>query len=82
MDVLVEGGGRRGQSGVPRPLEPVDFAGAIPGEHPWRWLTAEDLAEAFSLESPDGTLVPVAEDVRLLGIRAIAAEGAVEPAHA
>jgi 8-oxo-dGTP pyrophosphatase MutT (NUDIX family) len=65
-----------------RPLEPVDFAGAIPGEHPWRWLTAEDLAGAFSLESPDGTLVPVAEDVRLLGIRAIAAEGAVEPAHA
>ena len=65
-----------------RPLEPVDLDGSLPSEHPWRWLTAEELAEAFSLESSDGTLVPVAEDVRLLGIRAIAAEGAFRPAHA
>ncbi|MEX0784905.1 MAG: NUDIX domain-containing protein [Dehalococcoidia bacterium] len=65
-----------------RPLEPVDLAAPIPSEHPWRWLSAEDLAEAFSLAAADGTLVPVAEDVRLLGIRAIVAEGAPEPAHA
>jgi len=55
-----------------RPLAPVDFAEPVPeGIH--RWLTAEQLAPAFSLPAPDGTLVPVAEDVRLLGIRAIAA---------
>ena len=55
-----------------RPLAPVDFAAPIPeGIH--RWLTAAELGGAFSLPSPDGTLVPVAEDVRLLGIRAIAA---------
>jgi 8-oxo-dGTP pyrophosphatase MutT (NUDIX family) len=67
-----------------RPVAPVDLEApiAIPGGHPWRWVTAEELLEAFSLEAPDGTLVPVAEDVRLLGIRAIAAEGARTPAHA
>lgn len=56
----------------------VDFEAAIPhGAH--RWFTAEDLAQAFSLPAPDGTLVPVAEDVRLLGIRALAAAAALEP---
>ncbi len=65
-----------------RPLEPVDLRAPIPGEHPSRWLATEELAQAFSLEAPDGTLVPVAEDVRLLGIRAIAAEGVQTPAHA
>ena len=55
----------------------VDFAAPIPhGAH--RWVTAEELAGAFSLPSPDGTLVPVAEDVRLLGVRALAAATALE----
>ncbi|GAB4335678.1 MAG: NUDIX hydrolase [Dehalococcoidia bacterium] len=50
----------------------VDFRAPIPhGAH--RWLAAAQLESAFSLPAPDGTLVPVAEDVRLLGIRAIAA---------
>ena len=62
-------------------VEPVDFAAPIPaGMH--RWFLAEELALAFSLQSPDGTLVPVAEDVRLLGIRAIAAAAASETARA
>lgn len=56
----------------------VDFDARIPhGEH--RWCCREELAEAFSLPAPDGTLVPVAEDVRLLGIRALAAAAALEP---
>jgi 8-oxo-dGTP pyrophosphatase MutT (NUDIX family) len=50
----------------------VDFAAPIPhGQH--HWFSQGDLAEAFSLPAPDGTLVPVAADVRLLGIRALAA---------
>ncbi len=49
--------------------------------------TAAELDDAFSLPAPDGTLVPVAEDVRLLGVRAIAAarqrvaEHAQRPVH-
>ncbi len=59
-------------------LADVDFGAPIPhGEH--RWFSREELAEAFSLPAPDGTLVPVAEDVRLLGIRALAAAAALEP---
>lgn len=55
-----------------RPLASVDFDAPTPeGMH--RWATADELAGAFSLPAPDGTLVPVAEDVRLLGVRAIAA---------
>jgi 8-oxo-dGTP pyrophosphatase MutT (NUDIX family) len=50
----------------------VDFAAPIP-HGPCRWVTAGELEAAFSLPAPDGTLVPVAEDVRLLGVRAIAA---------
>ena len=54
------------------PLRLVDFAAAIPhGAH--RWVTADELSGAFSLPAPDGTLVPVAEDVRLLGVRALGA---------
>ena len=34
---------------------------------------ANELEGAFSLPAPDGTLIRVAEDIRLLGIRAIAA---------
>lgn len=50
----------------------VNFQAPIPhGIH--RWLASNDLDDAFSLPAPDGTLVPVAEDVRLLGVRAIAA---------
>ncbi|MBI2765010.1 MAG: NUDIX domain-containing protein [Chloroflexi bacterium] len=55
-----------------RAIEPIDFEAPIPhGIH--RWVTAGELGAAFSLPAPDGTLVEVAEDVRLLGIRAIAA---------
>ncbi len=53
----------------------VDFAAAIP-HGPCRWVDAEALAGAFSLPAPDGTLVPVTEDVRLLGVRALAAAAA------
>lgn len=53
----------------------VDFDSPIPhGAH--HWVDATELAVAFSLPTPDGTLVPVAEDVRLLGVRAIAAAAA------
>jgi 8-oxo-dGTP pyrophosphatase MutT (NUDIX family) len=52
--------------------ESVDFEARIPhGIH--RWLVSNELEDAFSLPAPDGTLVPVAEDVRLLGVRAIVA---------
>ena len=55
-----------------RAVGTVDFEAAIPqGEH--RWFGAAELAAAFSLRAPDGTLVPVAEDVRLLGLRALEA---------
>lgn len=55
-----------------RALRPVDFGAPIPhGMH--RWFSASELAESFSLPAPDGTLVPVAEDVRLLGLRAFEA---------
>lgn len=57
---------------------PVDYAAAIPhGAH--RWVTGEELGGAFSLPAPDGTLVPVAEDVRFLGVRALAAAATLEP---
>ena len=55
-----------------QPPGEVDFAAPIPhGAH--HWATEAELAAAFSLPAPDGTLVTVAEDVRLLGLRAIAA---------
>ena len=64
-----------------RALAPVDFDAPIPhGIH--QWVAAEQLASSFSLAAPDGTLVPVAEDVRLLGVRAIAAAAALEPSNA
>lgn len=56
----------------------VDFEAPIPhGKH--HWFSLAELGEAFSLPAPDGTLVPVAEDVRLLGIRALSAAAAREP---
>ena len=59
------------------PLSEVDFAAPIPhGQH--RWVTSDELGGAFSLAAPDGTLVPIAEDVRLLGVRALAAAAALE----
>lgn len=59
-------------------IGPVDYAATIPhGAH--RWVTAAELSGAFSLPAPDGTLVPVAEDVRLLGVRALAAASTLEP---
>ena len=64
-----------------RATSAVEFASAIPhGAH--RWVTAGELASAFSLPSPDGTLIPVAEDVRLLGVRALAVAAATEPRNA
>ena len=55
-----------------RAVREVDLDAPIP-HGPHRWVTAADLVGSFSLPAPDGTLVPVAEDVRLLGIRAITA---------
>jgi ADP-ribose pyrophosphatase YjhB (NUDIX family) len=53
----------------------VDFDAAVPGGiH--RWVTREEMSAAFALTAPDGTVVAVAEDVRLLAIRAIAAAAA------
>jgi len=60
-----------------RALVPVDFAAPIP-HGPHHWFEAAELVAAFSLPAPDGTLVPVAEDVRLLGLRALRA-AAEEP---
>jgi 8-oxo-dGTP pyrophosphatase MutT (NUDIX family) len=60
-----------------RAVSAVDFEAAIP-HGPHRWVDLEELSAAFSLPAPDGRLVPIAEDVRLLGIRAIAAAAARE----
>lgn len=62
-----------------RPIaeDAVDFDQPIPGGvH--RWVTLDEMAGAFALTAPDGNVVPVAEDVRLLAIRAIAAAAAKE----
>ena len=64
-----------------RAIRVVDVEAPIP-HGPHRWVTAGELSAAFSLPSPDGTLVPVAEDVRLLGVRALAAAAASESRHA
>jgi 8-oxo-dGTP pyrophosphatase MutT (NUDIX family) len=54
----------------------VDFEAPIPhGAH--RWVTREELVREFSLPEPGGTLVGVAEDVRLLGVRAIDAAATI-----
>jgi len=59
-----------------RPLDgEVDFEQPIPGGN-HRWVTVEEMASSFALTAPDGNVVPVAEDVRLLAIRAIAAAAA------
>jgi 8-oxo-dGTP pyrophosphatase MutT (NUDIX family) len=50
----------------------VDFDGSIPGG-PHRWVTGAELSGSLALTAPDGSLVSVAEDVRLLGLRALAA---------
>lgn len=55
-----------------RAVGEVDFAAPIP-HGPAHWFNAAELSAAFSLPAPDGTLVPVAEDVRLLGLRALRA---------
>lgn len=57
-----------------RPLEPVDFEAAIPHGPLFVWVDAGTLAGPCSLPGPDGSPVAVAEDVRLLGVRAIQAE--------
>lgn len=53
-----------------RATEAVDFEAPVP-HGPCRWVDRETLSGAFSLPAPDGRLVPVAEDVRLLGVRAL-----------
>jgi hypothetical protein len=59
-----------------RPLAAVAFEAPMPeGIH--HWATASELDGSFSLHAPDGTLVRVAEDVRLLGLRALAAAAAM-----
>jgi 8-oxo-dGTP pyrophosphatase MutT (NUDIX family) len=55
-----------------RPLGPLDLRGPVPGGIA-AWADAGQLGGPFSLPAPDDRLVPVAEDVRLLGLRAIAA---------
>lgn len=56
----------------------VDFESPVPhGPHQWVGRAAL-AAPAFSLHTPDGRLVPVAEDVRLLGVRALDAVEAME----
>ncbi|GIW12726.1 MAG: NUDIX hydrolase [Tepidiforma sp.] len=57
-----------------RAIERVDFDGPIP-HGPHRWVGLPELGAEVALPAPDGTLVRVAEDVRLLGIRAIEAAG-------
>ncbi len=37
----------------------------------WCWVARGQLGAPFSLPAPDGSLIRVAEDVRLLGLRAI-----------
>ncbi len=64
-----------------RALDAADFDAAIP-HGPHTWASAATLDSPFSLRAPDGTLVRVAEDVRLLGIRAIAAAAAGESLRA
>ena len=49
---------------------PVNFATPIP-HGPHSWVRRSDLESRFSLKAPDGSLVPVAEDVRLLGLQAL-----------
>lgn len=60
-----------------RALDQVNYDAPIP-HGPHRWVDRATLAAAFSLEAPDGRLVPVAEDVRMLGVRAIDAFSAME----
>ncbi|MEX2080164.1 MAG: NUDIX domain-containing protein [Dehalococcoidia bacterium] len=60
-----------------RATEAVDFDAPVP-HGPHRWASSAELESTFSLLAPDGRLVPVAEDVRVLGVRAIAACGASE----
>ena len=60
-----------------RATDPVDYEAPIP-HGPCRWVDRDTLADAFSLPAPDGRLVPVAEDVRLLGMRALDAAAEAE----
>ena len=60
-----------------RAIEAFDYEAPIP-HGPCRWVKRETLGDAFSLPAPDGRLVPVAEDVRLLGMRALDAAAEAE----
>ena len=60
-----------------RATEAVDYEAPVPHGQ-CRWVERGALEAAFSLPAPDGTLVPVAEDVRLLGLRALDAAAEAE----
>jgi 8-oxo-dGTP pyrophosphatase MutT (NUDIX family) len=55
-----------------RPIAGAEFDQHLDGSA-LAWADAQQLAAPFSLRSPDDRLVAVAEDVRLLGLRALAA---------
>ncbi|HEY4668463.1 MAG TPA: NUDIX domain-containing protein [Tepidiformaceae bacterium] len=54
-----------------RAVEPVDFDAPIPDATIFAWVDAATLEIPCTLPGPDGQPVSVAEDVRLLGVRAI-----------
>ncbi len=54
------------------PRGSVDFARPIP-HGPHQWVERTRMEAEFSLKAPDGSLVPVADDVRLLGLQALVA---------
>ena len=56
---------------------PVDFAAPLPDGSAHHWFTPEELSGGEPRLAPDGRMVAIAEDVRLLGLRAIAAGSAV-----
>lgn len=62
-----------------RAVEPVNFAAPIPHGPTFAWVDLPTLRDPCSLPGPGGSPVAVAEDVRLLGVRAI--EAAAEEAR-
>ena len=56
-----------------RAIGPVDFADPLPDGSAHHWFTAAELAQDQPRLAPNGRMVAIAEDVRLLGLWAIAA---------
>ncbi len=48
----------------------------LPQEHGWLWVGADALREAAEIAPPDGPPTPIPDDVRRLGLAAIAAAAA------